>query len=177
MTPLAASGGKVERAARWLSSRGGQPFSWALLLILGIALLTVVTFAQLPNEVRLFMFVGGSVASTVGGAGIGSVLSRGSLSDTDRLRLRPAFRRTFRVYEGLSQLRYVVALRRKKLEQESKPAGHVAWAEAVRALDVVDSRLEEQLRSADDAFLEWRDIIPKEADELWADLQARRESK
>jgi hypothetical protein len=154
----------------------GRAFPWALLVVIGTILLALQAFGDLSEPAKITLFLIGTIASITGGAGVGAILQQGTLDESMRLRMRPAFRRTFRVLEGLAELQYVMRQRRGALEPKSL-SQTVHWTKVASAFDVVDSRLEEQLRSSDDAFLEWRDINPTEADQLWADLLARSEEK
>lgn len=149
----------------------GTTISWLLLVLLGIGLLALQAFVVLPDMAKLGAFVLGNVAVIVGGAGVGAAVQRRLPDDAMRQRLRPAFRRTFRSYEGLSKLQYLVREKRSELEPSS--GARVVWTEVARSLDVLDSRLDEQLRSSDDAYLEWFDIDPDEAETLWVDLKER----
>jgi hypothetical protein len=140
-----------------------------VLAFVGLVLLSLQALLDLPTEAEVAAFVVGNFAGIVGGAGVGAAFQVLAPDHEQRIRLRPAFRRTFRTFEGLSVLRSTV--RTSRIDLMRNPSGASATAQAL--FDVLEARLTEQLRSSDDAYLEWHDIDPEEAEALWADLQGR----
>jgi hypothetical protein len=85
-----------------------------------------------------------------------------------------AFRRLVTLYEGLGQVFTAITAFRTSLAED--PAGEAAvQAERVSgAFAVLQAHIYEQIRTADDAIGDWRDLAPNEVRELAARLEGLR---
>jgi hypothetical protein len=129
------------------------------------------TREDLPDDVAWFFYVFGTVASVLGGIGVGGRLGRQIADENLRRKLAPAFRRATRTYRGLGKLKGVLDDRRQDLSDATKPNGALAAGDVKAALDVLDARLDEQLATFDDALDEWSELVPLEVKRFRQDLE------
>jgi hypothetical protein len=74
----------------------------------------------------------------------------------------PAFRRTFRLYDGIGQQLRLIRSKRRYVTEWNRPT-----VEAIDSvLELLELQAREQLRTSNDAVEEWSVLLPKEVREL-----------
>ena len=144
--------------------------SWLLLLLVGLFLQAFQASQALSPNASLALFLVGGLLVVIGGAGIGQRIGRDRADETLRLKLAPAFRRTFRMYRRLLALQVTVGERRA-LAAQARSNGAVPFDVVDAGLGVIEARLDEQLQTVDDAMDEWTELTPAEVAAVKATIE------
>jgi hypothetical protein len=128
---------------------------------------------ELASGVALPLYVAGGLAVIAGTTGLGVQIGRHRADETLRLKLAPAFRRTFRIYQRLAALQRVIGERRTAMTAEVRQNGTVDFDSVEASLQIIEARLDEQVLTVDDAIDEWKELTPNEIDRLRASVESQ----
>jgi hypothetical protein len=135
-------------------------------IIVAIGFLIAATFRNL-TELELVMFQVFILGFSLLGSYIfGRESAQESAKDIIKPHARSAFRRLLSLYSSLSRLALAI--------QSARPANNSEPLNSF-VLDRLESIVVEQIATANDALEDWRDIVPKDVEELHAKLVEQRD--
>lgn len=146
-------------------------FPWAaLLLVLASAALAIVTVLvavqEKPNKLATGILQAVTmVLGVVGSFILGRDQSREAAREIVRPHAKSAFRRTANLYGALGRQQRAIASQREALAAVSTGgagAEKVALAHVMFSLQGLELMVLEQIKTADDAMEDWRDLVPDE---------------
>lgn len=145
----------------------GAGLPWIILIVLGLLFQGLqATDSNLPPGTALVLFLAGGLAVIAGTAGLGVQVGRHRADETLRLKLAPAFRRTFRMYQRLAALQRTIGDRRAAIGSVVRSNGTVNMGAVEATLQIIEARLDEQVLTVNDAMDEWKELTPAEIDKL-----------
>lgn len=135
-------------------------------IAIAFVFLIAATFRKL-SELELVMFQVFILCSgLIGSYVFGRESALESAKDIIKPHARSAFRRLLSLYNSLSRLALAI--------QSARPANHSDPVNSF-VLDKLESIVIEQIATANDALEDWKDIVPKDVEELLAKLVAQRD--
>jgi hypothetical protein len=150
-------------------NRVGPSIAWLVVVGLGVAMLTMQGFVRpIPDSVQVPLYVMGTFATVLGGAGLGKTYAPPPAP------VMPPYRRTAYMFGGLDVLDQIALAQRSRLLQSTR-GGRLATSDVTNAFDILETAIREQLRSRDQAVAEWNDVLRANQEER-GDAQRTRDA-
>ena len=140
-------------------------FPWVLLFAVGLVMQGIqATGEDLPSNVSVLLYSVGGVAALIGSFGVGARIGREQTNDALRVKLATAFRRTARIYARMRVIQRDLGTAVDSVVDATTPREMVPIHVVVNGLDVVATRLDDEITTYDNALDEWHELVPAEVD-------------
>ncbi len=100
---------------------------------------------------------------------------RHAAAESTRQHARSAFRRVTALYAGYTRIGASITAQRERLAGETETDGRIRIEEAGHSLNLLETQLNEQYETLQDALDDWRDLSPEGVAEIEAQLGKRLE--
>jgi hypothetical protein len=158
----------------WSAIQGSVP--WVLLFLVGLALQGIVaTQDGLAKELKFVLNSLGGGAALLGSFGVGERLGREQSNEALRVKLATAFRRTARNYARMLVVKQDVGDVADEVVDAATAREMVPLHVVIHGLDIVTTRLDDEITTYDNALDEWSELVPAEVDKVREEPKAANE--